>query len=213
MNRTSTSLIWKKLLLEDTVIVTSREIFALALELGKKPVRSLKYLKSMGYLERIFRGIYYVYTPEEMEMGGCDYSIYEIVAMGLQAKGVKGWYFGLETGLKMNRMTHEFFTIDHVITDIYKTTKPIDIMDYNVRFLRWRSGYQRFGLVKRGGIRFSDPEKTVLDLMYKRFKAGHSRRHYISIMDEYERFLDMDVLERYLDHYPIPFQNRVELEL
>jgi len=117
-----TSLIWKRLLIVGKKIVGSSEIKSLARELGKNEERSLYYLQEEGYIVRIFRGIFYVKTMEERELGTFNNTIYEIVALALKEKGVENWYFGLENGLKINNMTHEYFTIDYVITDSYRTT-------------------------------------------------------------------------------------------
>ena len=72
----------------------------------------VKYFGEQEYFVRIFRGIFYVKSPEEIKLGRSRYNRLELVAKGLEIKGVKNWYFGLHTALKINGMTHEYFTID-----------------------------------------------------------------------------------------------------
>ena len=71
-----------------------------------------------------------------------------VIGEGLKIKGVKNWYFGLETALKLNTMTHEYFTIDYVISDQYRTTKTIHILDKDFKFIKWRSSITTFGIIK-----------------------------------------------------------------
>ena len=108
-------------------IASSEDIRKLARSIKRSEERSLSYLQEEGYITRIFRGIFYVKSPDEREKGYFRKSIYEIVAMGLEFKGVEKWYFGLETALKLNNLAHEYFDINYVITDSYRTTKIIKI--------------------------------------------------------------------------------------
>ena len=80
----------------------------------------------MKYIIRIFRGIFYVKSLEEIKYKKVKYNHLELVAKGLELKGVKHWYFGLHTALKLNNATHEYFTIDYVITDSFYRNKPIE---------------------------------------------------------------------------------------
>jgi hypothetical protein len=50
---------------------------------------------------RIFRGIFYIKSAEEIDMRRDRYNHLELVAKGLELKGVKDWYFGLYTALKV----------------------------------------------------------------------------------------------------------------
>ena len=115
-------LIWKKLVIDEKKIVTSEEILALAEMIGRDGWRSVKYLQTQGYILRILKGIFYVRGIEERERGGFDPSIYMMVATALRKKGVKNWYFGMESGLKFNMMTHEYFNTEYVIMGSYRTT-------------------------------------------------------------------------------------------
>lgn len=201
-----TPLIWKKLVIDRRKIVTSAEIFELARGLGKEDVRSLRYLQEHGYIYRVLRGIFYVKSPEERERDFFQYSIYEMVSKALEIKGVKHWYFGLETALKLNNMTHEYFTINFAITDSYRTTKVIGILGTKFRFLKWNKSHFDFGIIKKNGLIYSDREKTVLDLMYKRYLKGKDMMYMTSHLREYEELLEPKKLRNYLERYPRRFQ-------
>ena len=62
-------LIWKKLIINDRQFTTSDEIRKFALTLNKNEWESLDYLQKHGYIYRIFRGIFYIKSPDERERG------------------------------------------------------------------------------------------------------------------------------------------------
>ena len=204
------SLIWKKLLLEGKRTTTSEEIRLLAKKIGRDGWRSVKYLQSQGYITRILKGHFYVRSLEERERRGYDHSFYEIVAMALKEKGVKHWYFGLETALKMNNMTHEYFTIDHVLTDSYRTTKVIRICNTGFKFIKRSKKHFRDGIIKKNMIRYSDPEKTVLDLAHIEFLKDKETENYLSHIREYKDKIDVGLITIYLYSYPQMFRVGVE---
>ena len=88
---------------------------------------TVRYFISRGYLLRIFRGVFYVRSFDELKLGKTKYSHLELVSKGLELKGVKNWYFGLYTSLKLNNMTHEHFVIDYVISDKIFRDRPMKI--------------------------------------------------------------------------------------
>jgi len=204
-----TSVIWKKLLVESRKIVTSEEIQSLANKIGREKERSLYYLQEEGYIVRILRGIFYVKTIEEREKGIIKTSIYDLVALALRVKGVKNWYFGLETALKLNTMTHEYFMIDYVISDTFRTTKIIKIIDSSFKFIKRGSHHFKTGIIKEKMIRYSDPEKTVLDLSYRDYLRTKKENIYISPIIEFKDILDYKLVEEYLDSYPPGFRKRI----
>ena len=201
-----TSMIWKKLVIDGRKIATSAEIHELARRLEKEDVRSLRYLQEHGYVSRILRGTYYVRSADERERDFFQHSVYEIVSKALKVKGVKHWYFGLETALKLNGMTHEYFTVNYVITDSYRTTKVINILDTKFQFLKWSRSHFDFGIVRKDGLMYSDREKTVLDLAYRRYRRGKGTAHAAGLIQEYMGILDERKFENHLDRYPQRFQ-------
>lgn len=58
---------------------------------------AIRHLVSRGYLIRIFKGIFYIKYLDEVKLDKSKYSNLELVAKGLELKGVKKWYFGLYT--------------------------------------------------------------------------------------------------------------------
>lgn len=204
-----TSLVWDKFLIEKKKIVSSEEIGELSVGLSKNSDRVIDYLQHNGYIVRIFRGIFYVKSLEERERKKYDISIYEMIALAMGKKGVENWYFGLETALKLNNMTHEYFTIDFILTDSYRTTKVIEILDRRFQFLKRTHNYFTFGIIEKNGFRYSDKEKTILDIAYKKYRENRESTLPIRIIQEYSRYLDEKKFKKYLKHYPKRFQNAI----
>ena len=204
-----TSLVWEKFLLEKKKIVTSEEIRELSVGLSKDRDRVIDYLQHNGYIVRILRGIFYVKSLEERERDKYDISIYEMIALAMKKKGVENWYFGLESALKLNNMTHEYFTLDFVLTDSYRTTKIIEILDRRFQFLKRSHSYFTFGIIKKNGFRYSDKEKTMLDIAYGKYRENRESTLPIRIIHEYKRYLDEKKLKKYLKHYPKRFQEAI----
>lgn len=128
---------------------------------------AIRHLVPRGYLVRILRGIFYVKSLEELELGKTKYNHLELVANGLELKKVRNWYFGLHTALKLNNMTHETFAVEDVINDRLFRANPFAIAGYEFKFSRLSPSLLNFGIRKAGnGVRYSDPEKTVLDFIY-----------------------------------------------
>lgn len=204
------SLIWRKLLVDGRKMATSREIQDLANELGRNPKRSLYYLQEEGYIVRILRGIFYIRGMEERDRGTQDRSMYELVGMALKVKGVRNWYLAHETALKLNLMTHEYFTTDHVITDSFRTTKAITITGYRFRFIRRSAVYFSSGILRKDNIFVSDRERTVLDLAYRDFLGSREPGRITGWIREYRDAVDLERLAGYLAIYPPAFGRMVE---
>src|SRR4030043_563174 len=121
------NLLLKKLAIDGKEFITSEELKRYCKSMGLNYEITIRHLVSRGYLIRIFKGIFYVKSLDEVKLGKSKYSHLELVAKGLELKGVKNWYFGLYTALKLNNMTHEHFAIDYVINDKLFRAKPIGI--------------------------------------------------------------------------------------
>lgn len=206
-------LVWRKLLLDGDKIVTSEKIRQAAQNLGKDYTRSLRYLQEHGYLMRIFRGIFYVNSPEERDAGTSDRPVFKIVAEALALKSVKHWYIGLETALRINGLTHEYYTVNYVITDSYRTTKVIRIADARFQFLKWSRRHFESGIRRAFDLKFSDREKTILDLVYKRYIDSRDESNAISPFMEYKKMLDKSKVRNYLAEYPRRVQEIVRKRL
>jgi len=216
MTQIQIPLIWKKLIVEGVKVVSSDHIRAIAKKIGKEDARSLRYLQEHGYIYRILRGTFYVKSPEEIERNYFKYSIYEMVSEALKLKGVKHWYFGLETALKMNRMTHEYFTVDYVITDSFRTTKTIEILGSKYLFIKWSmKNAPNDWRVKRitdygSSIFYSNKEKTVLDISYKNYLDQKDGKIVLAPLIEFRDQLDQGKLMLYLPLYPPKYRGMVE---
>ena len=158
-------LIVEKLAWDNKKFTTSDEIKDYCRRLSLDYLPTIKYLLRNKYVTRIFKGIFYVYSIEERKLGRSEMNFFEIIKEALKIKGIKNWYFGLESGLKFNNLTHEYFVIDYIINSKIFRAKPITIMGRKVKFYKLSSKMFSFGIIKKN-INYSDSEKTLLDLLY-----------------------------------------------
>ena len=192
----------KKLYLDNIEFVTSNKLKKYCKDLNVDYTGTIKNLVFRGNLVRIFKGIFYVKGLEEIKLGRLKYSYMELIAKGLEIKGVETWYFGLYSALKLNNMTHETFIIDNVINDEIFRRKPIDIVGYKIKFHRVSSKILTFGIIKKNRLRYSDPEKTILDFLYLLRYKGVSENKIIMDVSEYANNLSKEKMKRYVKHYP-----------
>jgi predicted transcriptional regulator of viral defense system len=196
-----TSLILRKLRLEDKELVTSEELREICSNLGIKYESAIRHLIPRGHLIRIFRGVFYVTSPEEALTKRQRYSHLELVSKGLKVKGVEDWYFGLYTALKLNNMTHEHYAMDYVINKEIQRSNPMDIVGYKFKFVKVKTRLLGFGVVGKE-LRHSDPEKTILDFIYLwRYNGMPDQRITLSVK-EWANNIDEAKLKNYSQHYP-----------
>lgn len=197
------SILLKKLRIENKEFVTSKELklYCRSMKLDYNNV--IRYFIAQGYLTRIFRGIFYVNTLEELKLGRSKYNHLELVAKGLELKNVKNWYFGLHTALKLNNMTHEYFAVEDVINDTLFRANPMDIAGYKFKFTRISPSLVDFGINKKDEIiRYSDPEKTILDFIYIWKYNGVPNDRIILDISEWARLGSKEKLMSYAKKYP-----------
>jgi len=173
-------LIVEKLARDNKKFILADEIKGYCRRLSLNYLPTIKYLLRNKYIARVFRGIFYVYSIEERKLGKSEMNSFEIIKEALKIKGVKNWYFGLETGLKFNNLTHEYFTIDYVINDKLFRAKPITIMGRKIKFYKLSPKMFLFGIVKKD-VNYSDSEKTLLDLLYLK---NYSKEEFEEIAEE-----------------------------
>ena len=167
---------------------------------------TVKYLVERGYLVRIFRGIFYVKGTSAIAM---KYDRRELVGRGLGIKGVKNWYFGLYSALKLNNMTHEHFTIEYVINDMVFRPTPMRIAGYKFKFLKISPKLLDFG-IKGNIVRYSDMEKTILDFIYIwQYNSVPPEKILMDISEWAERASKMKI-RRYSTRYPKSVRRIVE---
>jgi len=160
---------------------------------------TVNFMISYGYLVRILRGLYYVKTIEEFKLRK-SIDVRSMISLGMEKLKIH-WYFGLNTALKLNGLTHEFFRTTFVINDSIYRPKEIKIAGEEVKFLKLRDNLLGFGVIAEKGIKFSDPEKTILDLVYVFKYRGVAEDRIIVMIDDYSKGLDREKLKTYLKHY------------
>ena len=163
---------------------------------------SVKNFVYRGHLTRIFKGIFYVRPPNGSALGDKRYNHLDLVAKGLEMKGVKRWYLGLYSALKLNGMTHEYFTIDIVINDSIFRQKPIKIAGCRFKFTKLVARMFDFGIVKEDLLRYSDPEKTILDFVYLWKQNGKDDTIIEMNVSEWAENISKERMRMYVQYYP-----------
>lgn len=193
-------LIVEKLERSKKKFITNNELKDYCRKLSVNYITTIKYLIRNRYVARIFRGIFYIYSIEERKLKKVDMDFYEILKEALKLKGVNNWYFGLETALKLNNLTHETFTTYFIINDRIFRAKPILVMERRVKFYKLSPKLLSFGIIKKH-LNYSNPEKTALDLIYL--------KHYsLAEFNELEEKTQKTKLIKYSRKYPNRFVKR-----
>ncbi len=197
-----TDIILRRLRRESREFVTSEELKEMCERFGINYESAIRHLVPRGHLVTVFRGVFYVKSLEEDHLGSTKYSHRELVAKGLEIKGVKNWYYGLSTALVLNNMTHEHFSVDYVMNDTIQRSSPMKIAGHGFVFKKISPRLLEFGVVNKG-IRFSDPEKTILDLVYiDRYRGVSPHRTALNV-SEYMGVIDLEKMTGYAERYPI----------
>ena len=204
------NLLLKKLAIDRKEFITSDELKRYCKNMGLRYEITIRHLVSRGYLIRIFKGKFYIKSPEEVKLNKPKYSHLELVAKGLELKGVKSWYFGLFTALKFNNMTHESFAIDYVINDKLLRSKPISIAGYKFRFIKLNSRLFEFGVVGND-LKYSDPEKTILDFIYTWRYNGVPKEKIVLDVSEWAKGVSREKIKKYAVNYPKTVQEIADM--
>lgn len=159
------ALLVKKIALNKEKFLTREELRDYSKTLKISYESAIRYLISNNYLVRIMRGVFYILSVEEKKLKKIDISYFDAIKKALKIKKVKNWYFGLETALKLNNVTHEHFTETTVISDKIYRAKPFKIIGHSTRFIKIKRNLLKFGIMKKRAIH-SDIEKTLLDMIY-----------------------------------------------
>lgn len=164
--------------------------------------RTMDYLISRGYLVQIIDDIYYMKSLNEKNKNKLRYSILEMVAKSLKVKRIKNWYFGLYTALNVNEINHDHHDeFLYLVNDQILKEQPINILGEKFRFLKFKNTLFNFGILKNK-IRYSDHEKTVLDLLYL-WEYNHINENKILI--ELSKILEgvsVEKILKYSQYYP-----------
>lgn len=168
----------EKLARRNSKFITGDEIRENCRKLPLDYYTTIRYLTHYKYIARIFRGIFYVYSIEERKLRKINTPFYDILKEALKMKGIDNWYFGLETALKFNNLTHEYFVVDYVISDKLFRAKSFLILGRKVKFVKLSKKMLSFGIIKNN-FNYSDSEKTLLDLLYLKH---YSKSEFIDVV-------------------------------
>jgi predicted transcriptional regulator of viral defense system len=192
----------KKLRMDNREFVTSDELKEYCRRLKINYNSAIGHFTTRGHMIRIFKGIFYIKSLDEMNLGRTRYSHLELVAKGLELKGVKNWYFGIYTALKLNNMTHEYFTIDYVVNDQILRVTPMKIAGHKFRFIKLKAPLFSFGVTSKSAIVHSDPEKTILDFIYMWRYNGIPKDRIIADVGDWLTNLSASRFTEYAKNYP-----------
>lgn len=207
---TKSSLLLKKLAIDKKEFITSEELKRYCKIMNLNYEITIRHLVSRGYLIRIFKGVFYIKSPEEAKFNKSRYSHLELVTKGLALKGVKNWYFGLYTALKFNNLTHESFAVDYVVNDKLLRTKPINVAGYKFRFLKLSPKLLNFGIIENN-LRYSDPEKTILDFIYTWRYNGVPKEKIVLDVSEWAKDISKEKTKAYAVNYPKTVQEIADM--
>jgi len=194
-------LLVRKLLMDKERYLSEEKLKVHCKRLGIPYINAIKYLGKYHYIKRILRGFFYVPTIEERKLKTGGPNLSEAIARAMEYKKVKNWYFGLETAIKMNAITHEYFTIDYVVSDIIFRPKPMEIFGRRVKFVKLNKKLFGFGIKKAGTIPYSDLEKTILDLIHLKKYAGRPNKAIRDYLIEWADEADKNKMKKYSKHY------------
>jgi hypothetical protein len=196
------NLLLEKLYLEKKEFVESDMLKKYCKSLKLDYTSTIKNLLNSRYLVRIFRGIFYVRPLEDKKLGKSKYSAWDLVIKGLELKGIKNWYFGLNTAIKLNNLTHEFFTMDYIMNDKIFRANPITIEGKKFKFIKLKPELLTFGIKESGDVKYSDHEKTILDFIYLRKQNGTPDERIILEISEWAEGVSEAKIKKYLKFYP-----------
>jgi len=180
--------------------VVKSEVSEVCRRFGADLDATVNFMISYGYFVRVLRGLYYVKTSEEFALKK-SVDVYKVLFLGLNKLKVK-WYFGLYTALGLNGLTHEFSDTIFVVNDKIYRAKEIKVAGEKVKFIKLAGRLVDFGVVSSEGKRFSDVEKTLLDLVYISRYRSLPEGKIVSLIDEYRERVSSSKLKEYLEVYP-----------
>jgi len=189
-------------------VTTRNEINEACRKFRVNPKNTINYMISYGFFIRILRGLYYVKSVDEFKLGKAV-DAYKSISLGMDKLKID-WYFGLYTSLRLNGLTHEFFETIFVLNSSIFRPKEIKIAGEKVKFIKLKGRLFGFGILERNGIKFSNPEKTVLDFIYIFRYRGVGEERIISIIEDYGKGLEKKKLKAYLKFYPKSVSKVVE---
>jgi len=194
-------LIVKKLGMEEKKFITRESIRKMCKDINMEYYTTIRYLLSNNYLIRILRGIFYINSLEERKMKKTSISHFEAIKEALKIKEVKNWYFGLETALNLNNITHEHYMVTYVLNDSILRNNLIKVLNHDVKFIKLNRCLFGFGIIKNN-LKYSEVEKTVLDIIYLRKYNSIPDEEIKNEIIEVIKHCSKSKLKEYSKHYP-----------
>ena len=204
------TLLVRKLNLIDEKFITSNEIKKYCSIIKLDYLDAIKYLTKHKYLHTIMRGIFYNPSITERIHNSFEINHREAIAKALEIKGIKNWYFGLETAIKFHNLTHEFFVLDFIINDTIGREKPLSIFGNNIRMIKIKPDLFKFGIIKSNKLRYSDVEKTVLDMIYLKRYSGIDDATLANYIMPFITHCSKEKLKHYAKKYSKKMEDFVE---
>ncbi len=195
-------------------ILTARDLKNICGKYGFDFRKTKVGLLNKGYLVTIFRGVYYLKDYNEKKTGVIKYSSNELLSLGLAEKGIKKWYLGLNTALKMLNLTHEIFPVNYVLNDRFNRTRPLEILGSKFLFRKIKMPLFSFGIKEtltpnRILIKYSDAEKTMFDMAYLYRLSGKTGGAIKPLIRDYRDAISKNKLLSYSKNYPATVRNIV----
>lgn len=194
-------LLVEKLNMVDEKFITSEEIKRYCSILKIDYSDAITYLTRYKYLIVIFKGIFYNPSIAERKMKSYDIGYRDAIIKALEIKDIKNWYFGLETAVKLNNLTHEFFVMDYIINDRIGRSKPLEVLGGKIKFIKLKSSLFDFGIKRSKNLRYSCVEKTVLDMIYLKRYNGIDDRTITDHIAPYLELCSKNTLKKYAKKY------------
>jgi len=181
--------------------ITKEDIKDLIKPLKLDYYSAVKYLLTNNYIVRILRGIFYLKSIEERKLKKIDINYKEAISEALRIKKVKNWYFGLESALKLNNLTHEYIATDTIISDKIFRKNTVKILNHNIRFIKAKKELFLDGKRKEE-YPYSDAEKTILDIIYFSKYNGRKDSEIKNKVNDYLEFANKKKILDYSNNYP-----------
>lgn len=103
--------------------------------------------------------------------------------------------------MKLNNATHEYVTINHVISDSLYRNKLITINKRKFRFYKLKPSLLKFGIIENK-FRYSDLEKTILDFIYLWIYNNTPKNRILIDISDYIKNLSESKISDYIHRYP-----------
>ena len=204
-------LLIRKLHLEKNKIIKNDLLREYCKLLGMDYNKVITYLINNKYLVRILRGIFYIKSVDERKYSKCNIYYLDALKEALKIKSVKNWYLGLESAIKRNNLTHEFFVVDYIINDTIFRAKTITVMGHKIKFVKVKPELCTFG-IKKEKFPYSNIEKTLLDFIYLLKYRGFEDSLIKSKIVDFMGLASKDKLLSYAKFYNKKVEEFVRLE-